>query len=127
MSRRIIVSAENTKPEIRQSGYVYQKGRKKSDLWIPTQRAYGFFRVDVPGKTKQQEIRKGLGFCRNKMIAMLKLHQLCKMQVYWTWRRFGSASHPLPHSSPKLHGGLQKLKQGESLTPRLESPSAPTR
>jgi integrase len=75
MSRRIIVPAGNTRPEIRQRGYVYQKGRKQSDPWIPTQRAYGFFRVDVPGKTKQAEVRPPLGFCRDRMSAMLKLHQ----------------------------------------------------
>ena len=75
MSRRIIVAAGNTKPEIRQRGYVYQKGRKQSDPWVPTERAYGFFRVDVPGQTKQVEVRSPLGFCRDKMSAMLRLHQ----------------------------------------------------
>ncbi len=74
MSRRIIVSG-NAEPEIRQRGYVYQKGRKQSDPWLPTQRAYGFFRMDAPGKTKQVEVRPALGFCRDRMGAMLKLHQ----------------------------------------------------
>jgi integrase len=76
MSRRIVVSAGNTEPEIRQRGYVYQKGRKKTDPWVPTQRAYGFYRVDVPGQSRQQEIRKALGFCRDRMSAMLKLHEV---------------------------------------------------
>ena len=75
MSRRIIVSATNARPEFRQRGYVYQKGRKKSDPWIPTQRAYGFFRMDVPGQTKQAEVRIPLGLSRDRMSAMLKLHQ----------------------------------------------------
>ena len=75
MSRRIIVSAGNTEPEVRQRGYVYQKGRRKFDPWLPTQRAYGFFRIDVPGETKQAEVRIPLGFCRDRMSAMLKLHQ----------------------------------------------------
>jgi integrase len=75
MSRRIIVSAPNAQPEIRQRGYVYQKGRKKSEPWIPTQRAYGFFRMDVPGRTKQAEVRIPLGLCRDRMSAMLKLHR----------------------------------------------------
>jgi len=75
MSRRIIVPAGNTEPEIRQRGYVYQKSRKQSDPWLPTQRTYGFFRVDVPGETKQKERRVALGFCRDRMSAMLKLHQ----------------------------------------------------
>jgi integrase len=76
MSRRIIVAAGNTEPEIRQRGYVYQKGRKQSDAWVPTERAYGFFRKDVPGQTKQVEVRCPLGFCRDRMSAMLKLHQV---------------------------------------------------
>lgn len=75
MSRRIIVPVGSTEPEIRQRGYVYQKERKQSDPWVPTQRAYGFFRLDVPGETKQQEHRVALGFCRDRMAAMLKLHQ----------------------------------------------------
>jgi len=75
MSRRIIVSSENTEPEIRQRGYVYQKGRKKSDPWIPDKRAYGFYRIDMPGQTKQKEIRLPLGFCRDRRSAELKLHQ----------------------------------------------------
>lgn len=75
MSRRIIVSVGNTEPEIRQRGYVYQKGRKQSDPWLPTQRAYGFFRKDAPGQSTQVEVRPALGFCRDRMGAMLRLHQ----------------------------------------------------
>ena len=75
MSRRIIVTAGSTEPEIRQRGYVYQKERKQSDPWVPTQRAYGFFRKDVPGETKQKEHRVALGFCRDRMSAMLKLRE----------------------------------------------------
>jgi integrase len=78
MSRRIIVSAGNAEPEIRQRGYVYQKERKKSDPWLPTQRAYGYFRVDVPGQTKQVEVRPPLGFCRDKKSAELKLHEIMR-------------------------------------------------
>ena len=82
MSRRIVVSAGNASPEIRQRGHVYQKGRKKSDPWIPTQRGYGFFRVDVPGRTKQAEVRVPLGLCRDRMSAMLRLHEaMCKAGV----------------------------------------------
>ena len=75
MSRRIIVSAGTTEPEIRQRGYVYQKGRKKSDPWVSTQRAYGFFRMDVPGQTKQAEVRIPLGLCRDRVSAMFKLRE----------------------------------------------------
>jgi len=78
MSRRIIVSAGDTKPEIRQRGYVYQKGQKKTDPWLPEKRAYGFYRIDVPGQTKQDEVRVPLGFRRDKKSAELELHR--KMQ-----------------------------------------------
>jgi hypothetical protein len=44
--------------------------------WVPIERAYGFFRKDVPGRTKQVEIRCPLGFCRDRMRATLKLHQV---------------------------------------------------
>jgi integrase len=62
-------------PEIRQRGYVYQKGRKKSDRWVATERAYGYFRVDVPGKAKQKEVRIALGLHRDRFSAMLKLRE----------------------------------------------------
>jgi integrase len=75
MSRRIIVTAGTTEPEIRQRGYVYQKGRKKSDAWVSTQRAYGFFRMDVPGQTRQAEVRIPLGLCRDRVSAMFKLRE----------------------------------------------------
>ena len=76
MSRRIIVSAGNTKPEIRQRGYAYQKGRKKTHPWLPDERAYGFYRIDVPGQTKQKEVRVPLGFRRDKKSAELELHRI---------------------------------------------------
>jgi len=78
LSRRVIVSVGNTKPEIRQRGYVYQKGQKKTDPWLPEKRAYGFYRIDVPGQTKQDEVRVPLGFRRDKKSAELELHR--KMQ-----------------------------------------------
>jgi len=76
MSRRVIVSAGNTEPEIRQRGYVYQKGCKKTDPWLPEKRAYGFYRLDLPGQTKQKEVRVPLGFRRDKKSAELELHRL---------------------------------------------------
>ena len=36
-------------------------------------RAYGRYRVDVPGKPGQREVRVALGFCRDRISAMLKL------------------------------------------------------
>jgi integrase len=70
MSRRLVSSPVL---EVRQRGHVYQKSRSKA--WIPTERAYGRFRIDVPGKTSQREVRLALGFCRDKVSAMLKLRE----------------------------------------------------
>lgn len=71
MSRRLVESVGQQ--EVRQHGYVYQKNRKQSDKWIPAERAYGRYRVDVPGKPGQREVRIALGFCRDRISAMLKL------------------------------------------------------
>lgn len=75
MSRRIVQDAETGKPVSRQHGYVYQKGRKKGDLWSPKERAYGRYRIDVPGEHGQKEIRVALGYCRCEMDAMLRLQK----------------------------------------------------
>lgn len=64
--------------EVRQHGYVYQKNRKQSETWIPTERAYGRYRVDLPGEPGQREVRVALGFCRDKLSAMLKLQNAMK-------------------------------------------------
>jgi hypothetical protein len=71
----MVASSKLAAPEIRQRGMVYQKGRKQSDAWFPTERACGYFRVDIPGEAKQKEIRIALGLCRDKMSAMLKLRE----------------------------------------------------
>jgi hypothetical protein len=75
MSRRIVQDAETGKPVSRQHGYVYQKGRKKGDLWSPKERAYGRYRIDVPGEHGQKEVRVALGYCRCEMDAMLRLQK----------------------------------------------------
>jgi hypothetical protein len=54
---------------------VCQKGRKNTDPWIPEERAYGFYRIDLPGQTKQKEVRVPLGFRRDKKSAELELHR----------------------------------------------------
>jgi len=76
LSRRIIVLPGNAEPEIRQRGYVYQKGRKKSDPWVPTERAYGFYRIDVPGQARQKQVRVPLGFRRDKKSAEFELRRV---------------------------------------------------
>ena len=114
MSRRIIVSAGNAKPEIRQRGYVYQKGRKQSDPWLPTQRAYGFFRMDVPGQPKQSEFVLALGFCRDRMSAMLKLHQVMQEAGVLDVEKIRERITPVTTFERKLLGGSRKSKQGAS-------------
>jgi len=73
MSRQIVQDVETGKPTLRQRGYVYQKGKKKDDSWNPQERAYGRYRIDVPGKHGQKEVRVALGYCRDEIDAVLKL------------------------------------------------------
>lgn len=75
MSRRIVQDAEAGIPKPRQRGYVYQKGKKKGEPWNPRERAYGRYRIDVPGESGQKEVRKALGYCRDELDAMLNLHE----------------------------------------------------
>lgn len=75
MSRRIAQDVETGKPKPRQRGYVYQKGRKKGDPWNPKERAYGRYRIDVPGEHRLKEVRVALGYCRDEMDAMLTLQE----------------------------------------------------
>jgi integrase len=44
-----------------QQGYVYQRGRKRSDVWLPKEPAYVQFWVDVPGQEKQKRHDLALG------------------------------------------------------------------
>jgi integrase len=74
MSRRIVEDLETGKPAVKQRGYVYQKGKKKTDPWNPSQASYGRYRIDVPGERGQKEVRAALGRCRDEMEAMLKLN-----------------------------------------------------
>jgi integrase len=75
MSRRIVQDVETGKPVPRQRGYVYQKGSKKGDPWNPKERAYGRYRIDVPGEHGLKEVRVALGYCRDEMDAMLRLQE----------------------------------------------------
>jgi len=75
MSRRIAQDLETGTPKLRQRGYVYQKGRKKGEPWNPKERAYGRYRIDVPGEHDQKEVRVALGYCRDEIDAMLKLQE----------------------------------------------------
>lgn len=73
LDRRIVQGVGSALPTVRQRGYVYQKGRRKSDPWLPNKPAYGRYRVDIPGQREQQEIRVPLGQCRDRMDAMFSL------------------------------------------------------
>lgn len=73
LSRRL--TGTEGQQEVRQRGHVYQKSRGE---WIPTERAYGRYRIDVPGQSKQKEVRVALGFCRDELSAMLKLQTIMR-------------------------------------------------
>ncbi len=122
MSRRIIVSARNTEPEIRQRGYVYQKGRKKPDAWVPTQRAYGFFRMDVPGQAKQAEVRIPLGLCRDRMSAMLKLHQAMREAGVLDIAKVRERIAPVTTFETQATWWLEEIKAGRIVNSKTRKP-----
>jgi integrase len=70
---RRILQQPYAQPVARQTGYVYQKGRKKTDPWLPYVRSYGRYRISIPGQAQDHEVRVALGFCRDRVAAMLKL------------------------------------------------------
>ena len=122
MSRRIIVTAGNTEPEIRQRGYVYQKGRKQSDLWLPTQRAYGFFRKDMPGQSAQVEVRPALGFCRDRMSAMLKLHQVMQAAGVLDVEKIRERITPVTTFGSQSARWLAEIKAGRIVNSKTRKP-----
>ena len=122
MSRRIIVSAGNTEPEIRQRGYPYQKGRKKSDPWIPEKRAYGFYRIDLPGQTKQKEVRIPLGFCRDRMSAMLKLHQVMQAEGVLDVEKIRERITPATTFESQSAWWLAEIKAGRIVNSKTRKP-----
>jgi integrase len=123
MSRRIIVAAGNTEPEIRQRGYAYQKGRKQSDAWVPTERAYGFFRKDVPGRTKQVEVRCPLGFCRDRIAAMLKLHQAMREAGVLDVEKIRERITPVATFESQAAWWLAEIKAGRILNSKTRKPT----
>jgi len=52
-----------------QKGYVFQKGRRKSDPWRPKEPAYVQFFRDVPGEPSPRHEAISLGVCRTRSIA----------------------------------------------------------
>ena len=53
-----------------QKGYVFQKGRNKSDAWQPNEPAYVQFYRDVPGQADVKHQAESLGICRTRTIAL---------------------------------------------------------
>lgn len=122
MSRRVIVSARTTEPEIRQRGYVYQKGRKKCDPWLPRQRAYGFFRMDVPGHTKQAEVRVPLGLCRDRMSAMLKLREAMQNAGVLDAQKIRERIAPVVTFEAQAAWWLAEVKAGRIVNSKTRKP-----
>ena len=52
-----------------QKGYVFQKGRKRSDAWQPEDPAFVQFWRDVPGQDQPTKEAVHLGLCRTRTIA----------------------------------------------------------
>ena len=52
-----------------QQGHVYQKGRQKSDPWLPERPAYVRFWRDVAGEADPRRKRIALGICRTRTTA----------------------------------------------------------
>jgi len=52
-----------------QKGYIFQKGRKRSDAWEPKEPAYVQFWRDIPGQAERQKEKVCLGICGTRTIA----------------------------------------------------------
>lgn len=52
-----------------QQGYVFQKGRKRSDAWLSKEPANVQFWRDTPGQVKSKKEKACLGICRTRTIA----------------------------------------------------------
>jgi hypothetical protein len=55
-----------------QHGNVFQKGRSKSDSWLPETPAYVQFWRDIPGRAESRREKLALGVCRTRTIAERK-------------------------------------------------------
>src|SRR5215472_12674924 len=52
-----------------QQGRIFQKGRRRSDAWLPKEPAYLQFWRDVPGQAEPKRDFVSLGVCRTRTIA----------------------------------------------------------
>src|SRR5208283_1605281 len=126
MSRRIVEDAETGKPAIKQRGYVYQKGRKKNELWKPSRASYGRYRTDLPGQHSQKEVRVALGKCRDEMEAMLRLHKKMEeagvLSVVKVRERIGNTSTFRTQSA----WYIQELRAGNIVSKKSGLPVQPS-
>lgn len=126
MSRRIVEDLETGKPAVKQRGYVYQKGKRKTDPWNPTQATYGRYRVDVPEERGQKEVRVALGHCRDEMEAMLrrnaKMEDAGVLSVEKIRERIG------PNSTFRAQSAwwLDELRAGNIVSKKSGLPVQPT-
>ena len=70
-----------------QAGWVQQKGRTKSQAWLPDVATYGYFRKDVP-QNKPRIVTVSLGLCRTRTIAERKLYERIEEQGVNSTRHF---------------------------------------
>jgi integrase len=122
MSRRIIEDLETGKPAIKQRGYVYQKGRKKSEPWNPAKASYGRYRTDMPGERGQREVRVALGHCRDEIEAMLRLNK--KMEEAGVLSVERVREHIGPNSTFQIQSAwwLDELRQGNVVSKKSGLP-----
>ena len=101
---------------------MYQKGRKQSDPWLPKQRAYGFFRKDAPGQSTQVEVRPALGFCRDRMSAMLKLHQVMQEAGVLDVEKIRERITPVTTFESQAAWWLAEIKAGRIVNSKTRKP-----
>jgi integrase len=124
MSRRLVFSP-GAQPEVRQRGSVYQKGRKQADAWIATERAYGYFRVDVPGQVEQKEVRIALGFCRDRLAALLKLRDEMKAAGALDVEKLRERISPVVTFRSQAAWWLAEMRVGRIVNKKTRKPIRP--
>jgi hypothetical protein len=117
-----MASAGNTKPDIRQRGYVYQKGRKQTDPCVPTERAYGFYRVDVPGQAKQKQVWVSLGFRRDKKSAEIELRRVMQKPGVLDPEKIRERITPATTFGMQAEWMITEMKSGRIVNRKTQEP-----
>src|ERR1700733_10674438 len=99
---------------------IRKAGSNRMPGFLPNGLTASFGRI-YPARPNKSRFAVRLGSVGTESPPCLNFIESCKRQACSTWRRFGSASRPLPHSSRRLLGGSQKSKQGESSTRKVAS------